>query len=728
MNSKRMRNEERDIYANNLPVVQSPGTGKSRMVDEMAKLIFTIPFSIRSPYADDDIRYPQADQEVVDFLLRKIGGYWEDVLLLYLVFFEHLFVRVEEVLEQQFSSDRYADESHLARAWREYLTTERAGLYKSVIERIDQRGKVPNPTDDDIKRQARDTVAKGASLIKQLEKLTRRETQDGSDGKDQTSLRLVIYFDDAHRLMWYHVRARTYERHNSLYRALRCVLNHMRKLPLFAVTLSTVCNLIEPAPRGVLVWEYDTLQAPYTELPFDCLIDGKPFMEAGQCTLEDTCQLCFLSQFGRPLWHTLYKNAHDAVRSNLIEFATDKLTGIRDYNDTEDSPDALARARLAILSTRLLLDMSATQAAVKMEARMVEANMRVAYSVPAHRKYLRSGYPSEPILAEAATRAMAVLRQPAATILASFVESGLVERGSRGELAARLLLIRAFDAAATKNRSGGTSPIPSRPVPLLDFLEALLGAGRLEEIRKAAPDNAVSSTTTFEEAFQDARVHFTHFVRNRDAGVASSFGAWAALARGMAMQCAPSEDGVDCVVPVLLRSGDKLCEGAVTGLLIRCTNERRGSPVTIAEEAMNGGKGFFPRNKNDARPYIALVMQLGCQPGDESDVCASPREDSPCEAEKSARHPRYSIDIRGCSPAEYPIIEQEAASSYAALLGDQDLSSGHARRDLFSEHARQNPVSLEAVRRLKPTWTTKGDGGYDWLKDPEFEELFKLEE
>ncbi|PCH41897.1 hypothetical protein WOLCODRAFT_137609 [Wolfiporia cocos MD-104 SS10] len=414
MNSKRMRNEERDIYANNLPVVQSPGTGKSRMVDEMAKLIFTIPFSIRDPYAKNDIRYPQADQEVVDFLLRKIGGYWEDVLLLYLVFFEHLFVRVEEVLEQQFSSDRYADESQLARAWREYLMTERAALYKSVIERIDQRGKVPNPTDDDIKRQARDTVAKGASLMKCLDRLTRCETQDYSD--DKTSLRLVIYFDDAHTLMWYHMGARAYKCRSSLYDALRCALNHMRKLPLFAVTLSTICNLIEPTPREALVWGYDTLQAPYTELPFDCPIDGR---RAGQCTLEDTCQLCFLSQFRRPLWHTLYKNAHGPVRNNLLDFATDKLTGIRDYNDTTASPDALARARLAILGTRLLLDLSATQTAVKMEARMVETNMRVAYSVPAHREYLRSGYSSEPILAEAATRAMAVLRQPAAAILAS---------------------------------------------------------------------------------------------------------------------------------------------------------------------------------------------------------------------------------------------------------------------------------------------------------------------
>jgi hypothetical protein len=32
------------LYANFVPIVQSSGMGKSRLVDETAKLIFTIPF------------------------------------------------------------------------------------------------------------------------------------------------------------------------------------------------------------------------------------------------------------------------------------------------------------------------------------------------------------------------------------------------------------------------------------------------------------------------------------------------------------------------------------------------------------------------------------------------------------------------------------------------------------------------------------------------------------
>lgn len=35
------------IYSTTVPIVQSSGTGKSRMVDELAKKVFTIPFCLR---------------------------------------------------------------------------------------------------------------------------------------------------------------------------------------------------------------------------------------------------------------------------------------------------------------------------------------------------------------------------------------------------------------------------------------------------------------------------------------------------------------------------------------------------------------------------------------------------------------------------------------------------------------------------------------------------------
>ncbi|PCH39682.1 hypothetical protein WOLCODRAFT_141363, partial [Wolfiporia cocos MD-104 SS10] len=462
-------------------------------------------------------------------------------------------------------------------------------------------------------------------------------------------LKLVLYFDETNELMASSVR----RKYSSLgfstrYGALESTFNHMRKLSLFAVTISTRCSL-SPVPASAVMspsarlhkLEYDTLQPQYTELPFDCLLDGRPLIAAAQCSLEDTCELSFMCRFGRPLWMTLYRHGSGGVRETMVDLAMEKLTGIRDFNDSAPSLEVLTDARLAILATRLLLDFNIKEKEVGMEAQMVESQMRIAYSIPAHRYYLRSGYPSEPILAEAAARAMAEFRKPAATILASFAESGLIDTGSRGELVMRLLLMQAFDAAAKKECSADKSPFFNRPVWLFDFLEALLGHENLEMIKKNVSDNAASPAKTFEEAFKNAQVHFTHFARSEDMTFASSYGAWAALARGMAMQCSKNQDGVDCIVPVLLDSKDKLCEEAVTGLLIQCKKEQSNPPVTIQEETMNDGKGFFPQDKKDDRPYIGLLMQLGCEPEGGTDACANTPRDSARETTQTGRHPCY---------------------------------------------------------------------------------------
>jgi hypothetical protein len=46
------------LYANFVPIVQSSGMGKSRLVDETAKLIFTIPFCFRTEEDGEDFISP----------------------------------------------------------------------------------------------------------------------------------------------------------------------------------------------------------------------------------------------------------------------------------------------------------------------------------------------------------------------------------------------------------------------------------------------------------------------------------------------------------------------------------------------------------------------------------------------------------------------------------------------------------------------------------------------
>lgn len=58
-------------------------------------------------------------------------------------------------------------------------------------------------------------------------------------------------------------------------------------------------------------------------------------------------------------------------------------------------------ALIAVLDVRLCFDYETRAAVVSPhEANLVASHMRLAYSVPSHRQYFRSGYSSEPILAE----------------------------------------------------------------------------------------------------------------------------------------------------------------------------------------------------------------------------------------------------------------------------------------------------------------------------------------
>jgi len=49
-------NEERSstqAYANMMTIIQSSGTGKSRLVDKLAEAVFTLPFNLRDPKEDE---------------------------------------------------------------------------------------------------------------------------------------------------------------------------------------------------------------------------------------------------------------------------------------------------------------------------------------------------------------------------------------------------------------------------------------------------------------------------------------------------------------------------------------------------------------------------------------------------------------------------------------------------------------------------------------------------
>ncbi|KAF8516159.1 hypothetical protein BU17DRAFT_92990 [Hysterangium stoloniferum] len=174
--------------------------------------------------------------------------------------------------------------------------------------------------------------------------------------------------------------------------------------------------------------------------------------------------------------------------------------------------------------------------------------MHVAYSLSAHREYLPSGAPSEPILAEAAVRIMASNHFQTPKNLSEYLSNALITRAERRELIGRLLLIQAFDPAFVERDR--INPINfSLAIPVIDFLVALFTQNYKKIFCQAISDNIPRAT--LQHAFQNPVVYFTHRGKAADSSIINDYLSWKVMSRGMAIQCHNYQEAIDFLLPVL---------------------------------------------------------------------------------------------------------------------------------------------------------------------------------
>jgi hypothetical protein len=126
------------------------------------------------------------------------------------------------------------------------------------------------------------------------------------------SFKPVLYFDEAHTLMVTLPSQPTVDQafpsenlgQTYLYDILCSALECLDKPPI-VLFLSTASHLYQLAQSGSFTRSararsnIKNLQAPITETPFDCFPDF--LVQPRELTLENTCDIEFMSQFGRPL-------------------------------------------------------------------------------------------------------------------------------------------------------------------------------------------------------------------------------------------------------------------------------------------------------------------------------------------------------------------------------------------------------------------------------------------
>ena len=147
-------------YAKQVAIIQSSGTGKSRLVHELSKLIFTIPFNLRladeSPGTSDvcilsfrfhlnlpiiEFAFPKPDDAIRDYLNGENMTEKE-----YSRFFHAVFQTIGSVLEEKeveiskvpTGAGEVDPMQQFATWWADHLSTHgtREGIYKRILDEV----------------------------------------------------------------------------------------------------------------------------------------------------------------------------------------------------------------------------------------------------------------------------------------------------------------------------------------------------------------------------------------------------------------------------------------------------------------------------------------------------------------------------------------------------------------------------------------------------------------
>ncbi|KAF8347980.1 hypothetical protein F5887DRAFT_673723 [Amanita rubescens] len=676
-------NEQPPLYAKAISVVQSSGTGKSRMLTEVGKQIFTLPICLRK---STDPGYPPGDKPVVDFFsaLPKDNDPSGTAHIAIASFLAAAHQMMLETLQE--AHNQGLNGPQLLQYWHELMEPtgvrdRREAFFTKVVEQAaslrGEDGEVPPEVSTfNQSRKYYGIAARGATkeLMEFLSRILPAKRIS------------VTYFDEAHELGPHLCQI-----------FLRLLQHQPLSIKMWYTLIGTKSSIsyYAPPPRKMhsfrLRQEVARLPTPYIDLGFDQQAIAKS--RAVNVRMGDMETIQFISQYGRPIW-----SAHlpEATEYEMIDFASSKLRNGKPFKATDRDHV------FAVLSQRLCLDpVIAASEAMELSDRSVAHHMRLltGFSPHSHRFYTHS--PSEPVLVMGSidilynSQEPDRLRRVLNTLSQDLCGAGLIEKGILGELGARTLLLIARDFAAP--RSPRNVPNLLKPVLLLDFLDTLFGKDIFD----------LSDRPKFKNTFGDAYVNFTHWINTRDSLPEANEQLLANLwARGGGLQCCFSQERIDLLLPVYHGSVDRdsifdpsLFSAIAAQIKFGTTGDGNAElairPIGVV------------RDLDKPLPYIAILMELGCeQPFQENGkkikyLAPGPLADgafrSLCEARDTAAknletntekkaikglkkkvndarlavgsYNRYSISVRGISPDVYGILRTaDIVQEFATLL------------------------------------------------------------
>ncbi|KAF8646240.1 hypothetical protein AX14_009101, partial [Amanita brunnescens Koide BX004] len=324
------------------------------------------------------------------------------------------------------------------------------------------------------------------------------------------------------------------------------------------------------------------------------------------------------------------------VASYILALAKSKLTL---------TSSAQSISRLAAVDVIININYEPNRIANRnIQEELVAHHARIVYAIPSHREYMHTGYPSEPLLAEAAHQLVYEWEKKEPSFLTDTLnthnDNGVLSKGHTGEMVARLILSSAYRRAVV-HESDDESPNFSAGCSVITFIKELLSDQHADIVLESIPDN-VSDGDKFEDAFRDATLRFTHFItmssRSNDSDHCPWTSiAWAAFVRGAAIIGQSTQDTTDFIIPVLDGKYSRIGESTITAIVVQIHNKIRAgqrNKYLIDAEVV----GLFPKNTENFHPYVCLVMELGVVlPAQTTKDSAEPKEPKKGKGRQSAK-------------------------------------------------------------------------------------------
>lgn len=307
-----------------------------------------------------------------------------------------------------------------------------------------------------------------------------------------------------------------------------------------------------------------------------------------------------IASFGRPLWYISWKTLKKSHPIRIVELARAKIRSGANYNNMLNTEDYKRLFSLAVIGCRAVIHL---QPSIIEAVKLVSDFMAINLFVNNDRSRVYVTYGSEPILAEAAafswTSEIEIKGIKTTTIfadaikyVANHVTEGTINMGNQGELAARIILLKAMDKAVTKAYPISTNGCEfTNSVTVGQYLEALIGDDELndEDNNFIQFCNHYRTTKKDFDHFLNGRICFNHFIQapflgkkdEKEMGKKHKQLLFDFAKRLGAMICEPGHTATDMEIPVFLpnptaQSGSSANDNSISLRYLFLTNSNFG--------------------------------------------------------------------------------------------------------------------------------------------------------